>query len=41
VPINIGLTFYITDFQDDLGIENESYSRGYVTGYFKEVKAVK
>jgi len=31
----------MTDFQDDLGIKEEGYSRGYVTGYFKEVKTVK
>jgi len=29
------------DFQDDLGIEEEGWSGGYVTGYFKEVKTVK
>jgi hypothetical protein len=28
-------------FQDDLGIEEEGWSRGYIRGYFKEVKAVK
>jgi hypothetical protein len=31
----------MTDFQDDLGIEEEGQNRGYITGYFKEVKAFK